>query len=181
MRKITVSQFMTLDGVIEAPQWTYKYWGDDIAQFKFNELFAHDAQLLGRVTYAGFAEAWPGRKDEQGYADRFNAMPKYVVSTTLTDPTWTNSHVISTNVVDEIKKLKEQPGQDILVFGSGTLVQTLIQNDLVDRYSLLIYPVTLSGGQRLFTEGSSTRLNLVSTQCFASGVIAVVYETARQS
>jgi dihydrofolate reductase len=172
---------MSLDGVIEDPQWTFKYWGDDIAQFKFNELFAHDDQLLGRVTYEGFAQAWPGRTDEQGYADRFNSMPKHVVSTTLTNPIWTNSRVISANVVDEIRKLRQQPGQDILVFGSDTLVQTLVQNDLVDRYNLLVYPVMLGKGKRLFLDGATATLNLVSQQCFASGVVAVVYETARVS
>jgi dihydrofolate reductase len=131
---------------------------------------------MGRVTYEGFAEAWPGRKDEQGYADYMNTMPKYVVSTTLENPTWTNSHVIKTNVIDQIRKLKEQPGQDILVFGSDTLVQTLVQNDLVDRYNLLIYPVVLGAGKRVFMEGANTTLKLIKTESFSTGVTALVYE-----
>src|SRR5215213_6697434 len=128
MRKITVSMFMTLDGVIEAPQnWSFPYWSDESAAFKKAELFSHDALLLGRETYEGFASAWPSQKDEEGYADRMNGLPKHVVSTSLQNPVWNNSSVIRRNVVEEIEKLKAQDGQDIPVFGSATLVQTLMQ------------------------------------------------------
>ncbi|MEO8392143.1 MAG: dihydrofolate reductase family protein [Chloroflexota bacterium] len=178
MRKITVSEFVSLDGVMGDPNWTFKYWSDESAAFKFAELFAHDALLLGRVTYEGFAQAWPSQKDEQGYADRMNSMPKHVVSATLDNTTWTNTSVIKSNVIDEIKALKQQDGQDILVFGSDTLVQTLIQNDLVDRYNLLIYPVVLGAGKRLFLDGTTTTLKLAETKSFNSGVTALVYETA---
>jgi dihydrofolate reductase len=179
MRKITVSEFVALDGVMQDPQWTFKYWGDDIAAFKLPELFAHDAQLMGRVTYEGFSQAWPSQTDEQGYADRMNTMPKYVVSTTLENPIWTNTHVIKTNVIEEIRKLKAQDGQDILVFGSDTLVQTLIQNDLVDRYNLLVYPVVVGKGKHLFLDGSSVALKLVETKSYKSGVIGLIYEPDR--
>lgn len=181
MRKITVSEFVSLDGVMQDPKWTFKYWSDESAAFKFAELFSHDALLLGRVTYEGFSEAWPAQKDEQGYADRMNSMPKHVVSATLSNPTWTNSSVIKGNVIEEIKALKEQPGQDILVFGSNTLVQTLIQNDLVDRYNLLVYPLVLGEGKRVFSDGASTTLKLTELKSFSSGVTALVYEPARSS
>ena len=180
MRKITVSMFMSLDGVMEEPKWTSPYWNDEIANFKDNELFAHDALLLGRVTYQGFAESWPSQTDEQGYADRMNSMPKHVVSTTLTTTEWNNSHLIKANVVEEIAKLKQQPGQDILVFGSDTLVQTLIQHDLVDQYNLLVYPVVLGSGKRLFGDESKASLKLIETKAFSS-VVALIYQSERKS
>ena len=182
MRKITVSEFVSLDGVMGDPSWTFKFWNKEIENFKHAELFAHDALLIGRVTYDGFSAAWPGRKDERGYADRMNSFPKYVVSATLENPIWTNTSVIpAANMVEEIKALKQQDGQDILVFGSDTLVQALIQNDLVDRYNLLIYPVVLGSGKRLFLDGTTTTLKLTEAKSFSSGVAALVYETARQS
>src|SRR5687768_13024868 len=149
MSKLVVTEFLTLDGVMEAPhEWSFPYWGDDIAKFKNDETMASDAQLLGRVTYEGFAEAWPSRDGE--FADKFNAMPKYVVSTTLDKADWTNSHIISKNVAEEIRTLKQQLGGDLVVHGSAALVQFLIENDLVDRYHLLVYPIVLGKGKRLF-------------------------------
>src|SRR5688500_16289938 len=137
MRKVIVSEFVSLDGVIEEPMWTGPYWNDEIAKFKFSELFSVDALLLGRNTYEGFAQAWPDQTDEQGYADRMNGMPKYVVSTTLQNAEWNNSHVISANVAEEVAKLKQEPGQDILIFGSGKLAESLLEAGLVDQYNLL--------------------------------------------
>lgn len=180
MRKIIISEFVSLDGVMEEPQWTTPYWNDEIAHFKRDELFSVDALLLGRVTYEGFAAAWPGQTDEAGYADRMNGMPKFVVSTTLDKLEWNNSNPISKNIADEIAKLKQQPGQDILVFGSDTLVQMLIQHDLVDQYNLLVYPVVLGKGRRLFGEGSATKLKLVETKPYSSGVILLCYQADRQ-
>src|SRR5437867_7255580 len=122
MRKLIVTEFITLDGVIEAPhQWSFPYWNDEIAKFKHDELFAVDALLLGRVTYEGFAAAWPSRTDEEGYADRINGMPKFVVSTTLDNLAWQNSQMISNEVAERVRDLKRQAGQDVLVFGSGAL------------------------------------------------------------
>ncbi len=178
MRKVVVSEFVSLDGVIHEPMWTFAYWTDEIAQFKYDELFSSDALLLGRMTYEGFAQAWPGRTDEQGYADRMNGLPKYVVSTTLDRAEWNNSHLIKANVAEEVSKLKQQPGQDILIFGSGKLLQTLMQYDLIDQYHLLIYPVVLGSGQRLFEDGSNAKLKLAETQTFSSGVVALVYQPA---
>ncbi len=124
MRKLVVTEFLSLDGVMEEPMWTFKYWNDEIARFKGEESSASDALLLGRVTYEGFAAAWPQSEDEG--ADYFNGVRKYVVSTTLDRAEWNNSTLIKENVVEVVRKLKQQDGRDIMVHGSATLVQTLI-------------------------------------------------------
>lgn len=178
MRKIVVSEYITLDGVFQDPQWTWPYWSDEIARFKYDELFGSDALLLGRVTYEGFAQAWPGMKDEQGYADRMNGLPKYVVTTTLEKGAWNNSHLLKSDVVTQIARLKEGEGQDILVFGSSDLVRTLLANNLVDRYNLLIYPVVVGNGKRFFQEGATANLKVVETKTFGSGVTAIIYQPA---
>jgi dihydrofolate reductase len=177
MRNLVVTEFLSLDGIIENPGWTLKYWNDEIAKFKGDETNATDALLLGRVTYEGFAMAWPNSEDEG--APFFNNVRKYVVSTTLDKAEWNNSLIIRSNVVAEIKKLKQQDGRDITVHGSVTLVQTLMENDLVDRYRLLVYPVVIGSGKRLFKEGTAATLKLVETQTFSSGVVALVYEPER--
>lgn len=177
MRKIVVTEFVSLDGIMEDPAWTFKYWNDETAKFKGEES-ASDALLLGRVTYQGFAAAWPESKDEG--APYFNSVRKYVVSTTLDKAEWNNSVLIKNNIVAEITKLKQQEGKDITVHGSATLVQTLIQNDLVDRYRLLVYPLVLGKGKRLFQEGVTATLKLVRTQAFSSGVAALIYESDRK-
>jgi dihydrofolate reductase len=165
---------------MENPMWTFPYWNDEIAQFKGEETSASDALLLGRVTYQGFAEAWPQRTDEASGGVYFNSVRKYVVSTTLKEPLeWNNSHLLKGNLVDEITKLKQLDGQDITVHGSGRLVQTLMQHDLVDVYRLLVYPVVLGKGQRLFEEGATAKLNLVKSQAFSSGVVGLIYVPAR--
>jgi dihydrofolate reductase len=179
MRKVVVTEFMSLDGVMEEPGWTFKYWNDEIAKFKGEESSASDALLLGRVTYQGFAAAWPESKDER--ADYFNSVRKYVVSRILEEPLeWNNSTLIKDNVVAEITKLKQQDGKDITVHGSATLVQTLMQHDLVDCYRLLVYPVVVGKGKRLFKEGIPVTLKLLESQSFSSGVVALVYEPERQ-
>jgi dihydrofolate reductase len=178
MRKLVVTAFVSLDGIVEDPAWTFKYWNDETAKFKGEETTASDALLLGRVTYQGFAQAWPESK-EQG-APYFNSVRKYVVSTTLDKAEWNNSVLIKDNVVQEITKLKQQDGKDITVHGSGTLVQTLIQNDLVDCYRLLVYPLVLGKGKRLFEEGTTSTLKLVEAKPFSSGVVALIYEPERK-
>lgn len=180
MRKLIVTEFLSLDGVMEEPMWTFKYWNDETAAFKAEETSANEPLLLGRVTYQGFAAAWPQRKGVDSGADYFNGTRKYVVSTTLDKLDWNNSVLIKGNLVDEISKLKEQEGPDIVVHGSGTLVQTLMQHDLVDRYRLLVYPVVLGKGKRLFRTGSTASLALVETRAFSSGVAALIYEPERQ-
>jgi dihydrofolate reductase len=179
MRKIVVTEFMSLDGVMEEPRWTFKYWNDEIAKFKGEESSASDALLLGRVTYQGFAAAWPQSKDEG--ANYFNSVRKCVVSETLEEPLeWHNSTLIKDNIVEEITNLKQQDGQDIAVHGSATLVQTLMQHDLVDRYRLLVYPVVVGKGKRLFEEGIPATLKLLESQSFSSGVVALIYEPDRE-
>lgn len=180
MRKIIVTTFISLDGVIENPQWTFKYWNDEIASFKGEETSAEEPLLLGRVTYEGFAAAWPQRSGADSGADYFNGTRKYVVSTTLEKAEWNNSVIISDNIVDEIKKLKLEDGPDIVVHGSANLLQTLIKHDLVDRYRLLVYPVVLGEGERFFHDGTTTTLDLVETRTFSGGVVALIYEPVRE-
>lgn len=176
MGKVIVTEFLSLDGVMEEPAWSLAYWNDEIARFKYDELFSCGAHLLGRVTYEGFASAWPNRKDEQGFADRMNNLPKYVVSTTMENASWENSTIIKENVADEIAKLKQQTDLDFLVAGSSILVKTLVENDLVDEYHLLIYPVVLGIGKKLFGDDCKTSLKLIESKPFSSGVVLLRYE-----
>ena len=175
MRKLIVTEFLSLDGVMENPAWTMPYWNDEIAAFKGEEGSAGEPLLLGRVTYQGFAAAWPNRTDEDPGATYFNSTLKYVVSTTLDKVEWNNSRLIKGNIVAEIIKLKQQEGPDIVVHGSATLVQTLIQHDLVDRYRLLFYPVVLGKGKRLFQEGTMATLKLVESKALGN-VTALIYQ-----
>lgn len=177
MRKLVVTEFLSLDGVMESPMWTFPFWNDEIAQFKGEESSSSDALLLGRVTYQGFAAAWPESKDEG--APYFNGVRKYVVSATLDKAEWNNSVLIKDNIVAEITKLKQQDGKNITVHGSGRLIQTLIQHDLVDVYRLLIYPLVLGKGQRLFEDENKVNLKLVDSKTMSSGVIGLVYEPDR--
>jgi dihydrofolate reductase len=185
MRRLIVSEFVTLDGVMEGPGgdggfkhagWSMRYWDAGIAKFKLEELRAADALLLGRVTYQGFAAAWPSVTDEEGFADRMNGLPKHVVSTTLDTLEWNNSSLIKSDVVQQVAALKQQPGQDILIGGSGELIQTLAQHNLIDDYYLLVYPVVLGSGKRIFRDGTEAALKLVETKSFASGVVLLHYQ-----
>src|ERR1700735_2373641 len=150
MRRIVVTEFLSLDGGMEAPGgsegpefggWTFKFDDPEGMKYKLDEVSDHDAMLLGRVTYEGFASAWPGRTDEVGFADKMNAMPKYVVSRTLEKADWNNSTVLSGDLATEVSALREQDGGDILVAGSATLVRGLIGADLVDEYRLMVFPI----------------------------------------
>ena len=174
MRKLVITEFLSLDGVMEDPRWTFKYWNDEIAAFKGEETSASDTLLLGRVTYEGFAEAWPQRKDEG--AEYFNNVRKYVVSKTLEEPlSWNNSTLVKGDIAEQVTDLKRQDGSDITVHGSATLAQTLMRHDLVDVYRLLVYPVVLGGGKRLFGEGIPANLELLESRSFGSGVVALIY------
>jgi dihydrofolate reductase len=175
--KIVVTEFITLDGVVEAPnEWSFPYWTDETAKFKLEELRAADAQLLGRITYEGFAAAWPSMTDAEGFAERMNGMPKYVASTTLKKAEWNNSTIIKENLAQEVAALKQQPGGDILVAGSMTLIAALMEYDLVDEYRLLVYPIVRGKGKRLFTDGKSASLTLVENKPMgASGVCLLRY------
>ena len=175
MRRVVVSEFVSLDGVMEDPGgaegfehggWTFPYWSDEIGKVKLDEILEADALLLGRVTYEGFA-------------DRMNSLPKFVASTTLKEPGWQNSTVLEGDIAQAVATLKERPGQDVLVTGSRQLVQTLAQHDLVDEYRLLVYPIVLGSGKRLFGEGTHAPLRLRESRAFASGVVLLSYEPER--
>jgi dihydrofolate reductase len=182
MRKIVATEYVTLDGVMDEPGlWSGPFFNDEAIKFKYDELFASDALLLGRVTYEGFAKAWPTMEGTGDFGERMNSMPKYVVSTTLQNPEWTNSHVISANVVEEISKLKEEPGQDLLLEGSGKLLHTLMEHDLVDEYRLMLHPIVLGGGKKLFEDENQTKtLKLVGAKPFASGIVVLTYYPAER-
>ncbi len=153
--------------------------GDEGNAFKLDETMSSEALLLGRVTYEGFAAAWPSRTDEFGFADKFNSMPKYVVSSTLKDPEWNNTTVLEGDVVDAVSKLKQEQDGDIVVHGSPQLVQTLVEHDLVDQYNLMVFPVVLGGGKRLFGETTDKRrLRLVDSKVVGDGVAILVYQPA---
>ena len=189
MRKVIASEFVSLDGVMEDPSWTFQFGSEEQEKYKFDELVASDALLLGRVTYEGFVVAWPHmmeqydgpRRAELGaYADMMNGYPKHVVSTTLEGPLeWNNSTLIKGNVAEEVLELKSQPGQDILIFGSADLVNALMRHDLIDEYRLMLFPLVVGKGKRLFGDGIDTKvLELVGTQMFGSGVAVLTYRPA---
>ncbi len=181
MGKIVASEYVTLDGVMDEPgQWSFPFWSEEASNFKHDELFASDALLLGRVTYEGFAKAWPTMEGTGDYGERMNSLPKYVASTTLDTAEW-NASVITGSVPDAVARLREQPGQDVLVFGSGTLLQTLLQHDLIDEYRLMVHPLVLGSGKRLFREGSEKQtLKLVGTRSFSTGIVVLTYQPDRQ-
>ena len=186
--RIVVTEFISVDGVIEDPGgaedfeyggWSFEYdRGDDGDKFKMDELMDAEVQLLGRVTYEGFADAWPSREGD--FADKINKGRKVLVSTTLTDPTWENTTVISENVPDELRKLRDETDGNILVAGSGTLVKTLFENDLVDELRLMVFPTILGSGKRLFPDGiGRIKLNLVEDEGVGTdGVRVQVYQRA---
>jgi len=184
MGKLVVTEFITLDGVIEEPGWSFEFnRGDEGEKFKGDELKTADAQLLGRVTYQGFAKAWPSMTEAGGFGEKMNGMPKYVVSTTLTDADadWNNSTVIRDDVAGQVSRLKEQVAGDILVAGSAQLVRTLAEHDLVDEYRLMVYPIPLGTGKRLFGDGMPrTVLRLVDSKPLGpDGVLLLTYQPAR--
>jgi len=186
MGKIVVTEFVSLDGVMEAPGggenyrhggWTFEIdRGEEGDAFKFDEVMEADAQLLGRVTYEGFAAAWPNYTDEVGFADKMNAMPKYVVSSTLQNADWNNSTILSGDVVAEVKKLRDEVDGVILVAGSARLVQTLLENDLVDELRLMVFPVVLGSGKRLFGETTDKKpLKLADSKIVGDGIAILIY------
>ena len=187
--RIVVTEFVSLDGVVEAPGggesfkhggWSFEISrGDEGDKFKLDETLSSEALLLGRVTYEGFAAAWPSRTDELGFADKFNSMPKYVVSSTLEDPERNNSTVLEGDGVEAVSRLKQEQDGDIVVHGSPRLVQTLIEKDLVDEYRLMMFPVVLGSGKRLFGETTDKkRLRLVDSKIVGDGVAILVYQPA---
>ena len=194
MRKITVSEFISLDGVIQAPGgaeedteggfahggWTWPYWHDDIGAHFSQAMSEVDTMLLGRKTWQIHAGAFEPMPAGDSFGDEMNSLHKVVVSTTLTSTSaWRNSTLISGNVVEEVRKLKERPGKKIVVDGSSVLVQTLAKHDLVDEYSLLIYPVVLGGGKRIFPDGLRVDLKLIEAKALPTGVVLARYRPSK--
>jgi dihydrofolate reductase len=188
MGRIVATEFVSLDGVMEAPGggedyehqgWTFEIErGAEGDKFKLDETLATEALLLGRTTYEGFAAAWPSMKGE--FADKFNAMPKYVVSSTLQGPSWSNTTVLGGDVAGEVTKLKEALDGDVVVHGSAQLVQSLIEQDLLDELRLMVFPVLLGSGKRLFAAASGKKpLRLKSSKTVGDGVAVLIYEAAR--
>jgi dihydrofolate reductase len=185
MGKIIVSEFVTLDGVIEAPGgedslgersgWSMPFFNEETAKFKLDDLLESDALLMGRQTYQIHAAVWPDMSDE--FANRMNTLPKFVVSTTLEKVEWNNSKLISRNVAEEVKKLKQEIERNILIDGGSELVQSLEQNNLIDEYRLLVHPVVVGMGKRIFREGSEKKgLRLKEARTFNTGVVALIYQ-----
>jgi dihydrofolate reductase len=191
MRNVVVTEFITLDGVFEDPGgseqtehggWSFKFWSDESGKYKSDELVASDAMLLGRVTYEGFAAAWPEMTDESGFADRMNGLPKYVASRTLDKLEWQNSHLIEGDVVEAVSALKQQDGQNILVHGSGELANTLLRAGLVDELRFLVSPIVLGSGRRFFEEGSPPKvMELAEAVSLDTGVLALTYRPQREA
>jgi dihydrofolate reductase len=186
MRKLIVSEFVTLDGVMDDPGgsdglegggWAFQFErGAEGNKFKLDETLQADALLLGRITYEGFAAAWPGRSDEMGFAEKMNGMPKYVVSRTLQEATWNNTTIISGDVAAEVAKLKAQPGGDLLVAGSGQLVRALLAAELIDELRLMVYPIVLGTGKRLFDGGGGAKALRLSESRPAGETLICIYE-----
>lgn len=195
MRKITVAEFVSLDGVMQAPGgaeedteggfthggWTMPYWHDDMGAGILEEINQADTLLLGRKTWQTHGEAFEPAPADDPFAGLLNNLQKYVVSTTLKSAdAWRNSTIISENVVEEVRRLKEQPGKGIYVDGSSVLVHTLAQADLVDEYSLLVFPILLGSGKRVFPDGFYSGLKLIETRSFPTGVIFMRYQPERK-
>jgi dihydrofolate reductase len=187
MGRIVVTEFVSLDGVIEAPGggedyrhggWTFEIdRGPEGDKFKLEELVEAEAHLLGRVTYEGFAAAWPDIEDEAGFAEKMNSMPKYVVSSTLQEAGWNNSTILGGDVAEEVAKLKQEVGGVILIAGSAQLVQTLIEHDLVDELRLMVFPVLLGTGKRLFGDVSDKKsLKLTASTTLGDGISLLTYQ-----
>jgi len=179
--RLVATEYLSLDGVFEEPgKWSGPWFNDEAGQFKWDELHASDAQLLGRKTYEGFASAWPTMEGTGEFGVKMNTMPKYVVSSTLKNPEWTGTKIIRGDVADEVRKLKEQPGQDLLLAGSGQLFNALMEMNLIDIYRFMVHPVVLGKGKRLCAHGTDQiPLNLTEMKRFASGIVILELEPAK--
>jgi dihydrofolate reductase len=200
MRKIAVTEFISVDGVIESPhEWHFPFFDEEAGGYKMQEIINTGALLLGRTTYEGFAQAWPERGDDMAgkpeptdpsdgesfFTDRFNWLPKYVVSDSLTgdDVTWNNSHILrGDSLADELNALKQEDGKDIVIHGSGKLINSLMPLGVIDEYRLMVHPIVVGKGQRLFPDGlASTTLKLVDTVTYPKGVIVLTYAPAEEA
>jgi dihydrofolate reductase len=174
MRAIVHAMFVSLDGVVEDPAWTGPFFNDELAALQRQQLFASDALLLGRATYEGFAASWPTMTDDDGFADRMNALPKYVASRTLKTSTW-GAHVLRDNVEEEVARLKESDGGDLLIYGSSSFADVLTRARLIDEYRLMVFPVVVGRGARLFTGATVESLHLRNVVTTSTGVAMLTY------
>jgi dihydrofolate reductase len=190
MSRVVAVEYLTLDGVTEDPGpagdfehrgWTVPYWNDELAEYQSELLFASDALLLGRQTYEEFVASWPLRSGDP-FTDRMNSLPKFVASTTLREPLEWNSKLLEGDVVEEVRKLRRQPGRNLLVYGSGELVNTLMQHGLIDVYRLMLYPLALASGKRFFRAGGGkTVLMLTDAKTTSTGVVVLTYQPAAEN
>ncbi len=181
MRKIVAGLFVSLDGVMEAPgTWHFPYFNDEMGEAVQSQMAASDTMLLGRITYQEFAAFWPQQRSEEvPGADHMNNTPKVVVSTTLDTVEWQNSTLLKGNLAEELTRLKQQPGKEIAITGSGTLVRSLLRGDLLDELRLLVHPIVLGSGKRLFEDGGAQKpLKLVDSKTFSTGVLSLTYQPA---
>ena len=178
-RKVVASTYVTLDGYIDEPgRWSFPFWSEEAAEFKARELSASDALLLGRITYEGFAAAWPTMEGTGEFGEKMNSMTKYVASRTLETASW-NATLIEGDVADAVRRLKAEDGGDLLLAGSGQLIDYLAAHDLVDEYRLMIHPIVLGNGEkRLFAGAPRRTLRLMETVTFPTGVVVATYHPA---
>jgi dihydrofolate reductase len=182
MRKVIASELVSLDGVMEKPEeWAFSYSNDEMEEANAAGMADSDAMLLGRVTYEGLAAFWPNQPGGTPMVDHINSVRKYVVSGTLQEPLeWQNSTLIKGDIAEEIAKLKRQPGKDITIIGSGSLVRSLLRDGLLDELGLMVHPIVLGSGKRLFEEGSDRKpLELVDSRTFGTGVLYLTYQPAQ--
>jgi dihydrofolate reductase len=179
--RLVATEYLSLDGVFEEPgKWSGPFFNEEAGQFKWNELQASDALLMGRTTYEGFSAAWPTMPGTGEFGEKMNSMPKYVVSSTLDTVEWAGSKLITGNLFEEVRKLKQQPGQDLLLSGSAQLFNALAQENLIDLYRFMLHPIILGKGKRLFADGVDRRaLALSETKAFKAGIVILEYVLAK--
>jgi dihydrofolate reductase len=178
--RLVATEYLSMDGVFEEPgHWSGQWFKEEAGKFKWDELQATDALLLGRITYEGFAKAWPTMPGTGEFGEKMNSMPKYVVSSTLDKVEWTGSKLIKGDVTGEVRRLKQMPGKDLVLAGSGQLFNTLAQENLIDVYRFMVHPVILGKGRRLFADGVDARnLELTDTKRFGTGIVILEYVPA---
>jgi dihydrofolate reductase len=178
MRKLKLAIYVSLDGVVENPAWTAPFWNDELSDLQADYLYSSDALVLGRVTYEGFAASWPGMEESTGeFGRKMNSMPKFVASNTLHEAEW-NATIIEGDLATEVQKLKDEDGGDLLIYGSGTLVDELTQLGLIDEYRLIVNPVLVGTGKRLFERVPATTLEAVDSTTTKAGVVVLTYRPA---
>jgi dihydrofolate reductase len=192
MRRVVAAVYVTIDGVMQDPGgvgeierggWSNPYWNDELAKYQWDQLFASDALLLGRKTFTGFAAAWPGMEETEGeFAVRMNKLPKFVVSQSLEEPLGWNGTLLRGDVAEEVRMLKQQPGQDILLYGSARLINSLMARNVIDVYQIMVHPIVLGAGNLLFEQGAPmTSLKLTDSKTTSTGVVMLTYEPADQA